>query len=329
VRVDILKYLQLQIGPMVYRQTKTARASRAKDGAGPFSKMSDKGPATVTAELNDPGIPPPSHHEKSRTKAATGNIDLRIKPGNVGKRYSLRRFLLVLTLSIFFGVLLKKFLFISFPKLHSIGIPLICSVILIILLSPALYTFVYRPMIMQFDKLKKVAGKLRKFALMDDLTGLYNRRGFLIHSDHLLRLSNRTKRGLILIYADLDHLKWINDDFGHAEGDRALVSIASMLKGTFRNSDVVARFGGDEFVILALEAKAESRDALRKRLNENLNRVRYIDSKFKLTFSLGIIYYNPEKPLTIEELLRTADQLMYKEKTFRTIVSPALHPVGT
>ena len=127
---------------------------------------------------------------------------------------------------------------------------------------------------------------MRELALIDALTGLYNRRGFLTYADHLLKLSDRTQRGLILIYADLDNMKRINDDFGHEQGDRALVCIADVLKKTFRNSDVIARVGGDEFAILALEAKAESLDALRRRLNENLKRTKYnIDSMQKLTFS--------------------------------------------
>jgi len=170
-------------------------------------------------------------------------------------------------------------------------------------------------MIMQFDRLKISEVKMRELALNDMLTGLYNRRGFLIFAEQLLKLSNRTQRGLILIYADLDNLKRINDDHGHEAGDRALVSIAHVFKETFRSSDVVGRVGGDEFAILALEAKAESLDALRNRLKENLKRTKYnVDSIHKLTFSLGVIYYNPERPQTIEQLLRKADTLMYEEK---------------
>jgi diguanylate cyclase (GGDEF)-like protein len=243
---------------------------------------------------------------------------MRINMGmldNFEKKNSLFRFFLVVTMSIALCRVLIKYLYLWFPKLGLIGLPPFVWVFLIAFLSLILYMLFYRPMIMQFDRLRISEVKMRKLALNDVLTGLYNRRGFLIFSEKLLRLSNRMQRGLILIYADLDNFKQINDELGHEAGDRALVCIANVLKETFRSSDVVGRVGGDEFAILALEAKAESLDALRKRLKENLKRTKYnVDSIHKLTFSLGVIYYNPEKPKTIEELLRKADTLMYEEK---------------
>jgi two-component system, cell cycle response regulator len=163
----------------------------------------------------------------------------------------------------------------------------------------------------------------RELALIDELTGLYNRRGFLSYAHHLLALSNRTQRGLMLIYADLDGLKQINDDFGHEAGDQAIMCITKVLRATFRRSDVIGRIGGDEFAILALEAKAESLDMLRKRLKVNLKLAAHnSDSKCKLVLSLGIMYYNPEKPQTIEELLKRADTLMYEEKDSKGDASP-------
>ncbi|MBF0523192.1 MAG: GGDEF domain-containing protein [Candidatus Omnitrophica bacterium] len=207
--------------------------------------------------------------------------------------------------------------------------PLIGSAMLMVFLFPVLYLFFYGPMVRQFEKLKRSEVNMRELALSDALTGLYNRRGFMAYADHLLNLSDRTKRGLILIYADLDNMKQINDDFGHEEGDRALVTTANVLKKTFRNSDVIGRVGGDEFAILALEAKVESLDALRNRMNENLKKTKYnIGSTHKLAFSLGITYYNPEKPQPIEELLKKADRLMYEEKTLRTASSHPLTPSG-
>ncbi len=126
------------------------------------------------------------------------------------------------------------------------------------------------------------------------------------------------QRGLILIYADLDGLKLINDNFGHENGDKALMCIAKVLQDTFRSSDVIGRIGGDEFAILALEAKAESLDVLRKHIKENLKLAECnSNSKCELALSLGIIYYNPEKPQTIEELLKRTDKLMYEEKNLK------------
>jgi diguanylate cyclase (GGDEF)-like protein len=197
---------------------------------------------------------------------------------------------------------------------------MIGSAMLIVLLSPVLYAFFYRPMAKQYDKLKRAEAMMRELALIDFLTGLYNRRGFFTFSDHLLKFSCRTHMGLILIYADLDNMKQINDEFGHEEGDRALVTAGDVLKNTFRNSDVIGRVGGDEFAILALEAKVESLVVLLKRMKKNFETTKYnVNSRHKLTFSFGISYFDPEKPQTIEELLRRADMSMYEEKVFRTM----------
>jgi diguanylate cyclase (GGDEF)-like protein len=237
------------------------------------------------------------------------------------KKYSLGRFLGVLALSILACKLLIKYLFLWFPKLNSIDITLICSALFVVFLSPLIYAFLYRPMVMQFDQLKGAEVKMRELALNDMLTGLYNRRGFMGFANQLLKLSDRAHRGLILIYADLDNLKRINDTYGHEAGDSALVNVAGVLNQTFRNSDVIGRVGGDEFAVLALEAKGESAETLRTRLKENLERIEYsVDPLYKLNFSLGIIYYNPEKPQTIEELLRRADMLMYEEKRSQDMI---------
>jgi len=296
MRVDVLKYLQSGIAPALYRRVAPSRDSNAEK----YARL------------------PVDKPEGSQ--AVSANDGKRARPDNFEKKHSPRRLLLILALLILGCGLLIKYLFLWFPGLHSADMPLIGSALLIVLLSPALYAFFYRPMVRQFEKLKKTAVVMRELAFIDVLTGLYNRRGFLVYADHLLKLSDRTQRGLILIYADLDNMKWINDEFGHEEGDQALVTAAGVLKKTFRNSDVIGRVGGDEFAILALEAKSENLDALRRRLKENLERAKYnVHSLHKLTFSLGIIYYNPERPQAIEALLKRADMLMYKDKTFRTM----------
>lgn len=293
MKIDVLKYIQLSIFPKLYGIKNPAGGLQKKNFPVSAKERSDK----VTSVKNNIG-------NKIRTDAGE-------------QRYSVLRFLFILAVLILICRALIKYVFLWFPQLRSLDLPLVGSALFIAFLAPTLYAFFYRPMVMQFDKLKEAEAMMRELALFDVLTGLYNRRGFLTYADHLLKLSDRTQRGLILIYADLDNMKRINDVFGHEQGDRALISIAGVLKKTFRHSDVIARVGGDEFAILALEARAESLDALRKRLNENLQRTEYnADPSHKLTFSLGIIYYNPEKPYPIEELLKKADRLMYKEKTF-------------
>ncbi|MCM8776092.1 MAG: diguanylate cyclase, partial [Candidatus Omnitrophica bacterium] len=99
---------------------------------------------------------------------------------------------------------------------------------------------------------------LRSLTIVDELTGLYNRRGFLIHAEQQVKLANRTRRGFFLLFADLDDFKKINDNFGHPEGDNALRETAKILKTTFRGSDIKARMGGDEFAVIVIEAEARN-----------------------------------------------------------------------
>ncbi len=104
----------------------------------------------------------------------------------------------------------------------------------------------------------QLVSSLRGLSLTDELTGLLNRRGFTTIAQGHLRLASRTGQRFLLLFADVDGLKQINDTFGHHEGDLALARVSEVLRRTFRQSDVVARFGGDEFAILALAAIASS-----------------------------------------------------------------------
>jgi two-component system cell cycle response regulator len=107
---------------------------------------------------------------------------------------------------------------------------------------------------------------LRSLALVDELTGLYNRRGFLKIGEQHVKLADRAKREMSLLFVDLDHMKQINDTFGHQEGDQALIETAVILTKTFRRSDIIARIGGDEFAILAIEAHKSNVESLTTRL---------------------------------------------------------------
>ena len=157
--------------------------------------------------------------------------------------------------------------------------------------------------------------QLRALSLVDELTGLYNRRGFLTLAQQQLKLANRTKRGMLLLFADLDDLKGINDTLGHHEGDLALIQTANTLKDAFRESDIIGRIGGDEFAVLAIGASKESAEILTTRLQERLEaRNAKANPRYKLSLSAGIAYYDPECPCSIDELLARADRLMYEQK---------------
>ncbi len=156
---------------------------------------------------------------------------------------------------------------------------------------------------------------LRAMLLVDELTGLYNRRGFVALGQQQLKTAERSKRRMVLLFADFDDLKRINDTFGHPEGDQALIEIANALKETFRESDIIARIGGDEFVVLAIETDGAPAEILTARLQENLKaRNARGDRRYKLSLSMGIARYDPEHPCSIDELLARADRLMYEQK---------------
>jgi diguanylate cyclase (GGDEF)-like protein/PAS domain S-box-containing protein len=162
---------------------------------------------------------------------------------------------------------------------------------------------------------KRMEEALRALSLRDELTGLYNRRGFLTLAEQQLKVADRVKKGMLLIFADLDGMKEINDTLGHPEGDRALIDVGYILKKTFRESDIIARFGGDEFVVLSLETPESSADILTERLSEHMTyHNRYENRPYKLSVSTGIARYDPENPLSLHDLLIRADRKMYENK---------------
>jgi diguanylate cyclase (GGDEF)-like protein/PAS domain S-box-containing protein len=170
-------------------------------------------------------------------------------------------------------------------------------------------------------QLKQGEEALRTLSLVDDLTGLYNRRGFLTLAAQELKMANRLKRGMFLLFADLDDLKGINDHFGHQEGDRALIAVAGIIKETYRDPDIIARIGGDEFVVLAIEGTSESSaENLRLRLSRNLElfNAKKVRS-YPLSFSMGVVRYDPDQPASVEGLIAEADKRMYEEKGWKRI----------
>jgi diguanylate cyclase (GGDEF)-like protein/PAS domain S-box-containing protein len=165
---------------------------------------------------------------------------------------------------------------------------------------------------------KRMEEDLRALSLVDELTGLYNRRGFVTLAQQQLKLANRLKRKDFLVFVDLDHMKWINDTFGHQKGDEALVEAAEILKNTFRESDIVARIGGDEFAVLTVETADADIEAINARLQGNIKGHQGKgDCRFPLSMSVGITRYDPEYPCSIDELLAKADKLMYEQKRDR------------
>jgi diguanylate cyclase (GGDEF)-like protein len=156
---------------------------------------------------------------------------------------------------------------------------------------------------------------LENESLIDALTGLYNRRGFNTLVDNHLIQAERTRTPFALVFLDLDGMKRINDELGHAQGDRALAETASLLRGLVRQSDILARLGGDEFVLLLAPLDANAESTIRRRLNERLALVNaQTGRQYQLSISIGIVIANPATPLVRDALLARADELMYEEK---------------
>ena len=162
---------------------------------------------------------------------------------------------------------------------------------------------------------KRMEEQLQTMSLADELTGLYNRRGFLTLSEQQLKIAWRTKKEMLLFFTDMDKMKHINDTLGHQEGDKALFEVATILKEVFRESDIMGRIGGDEFAILAIATTDGTREVLTSRLHNFLEAYnRHEGRNYTLSLSIGIAHYDPEHPSSLDELMAQADTLMYEEK---------------
>jgi two-component system cell cycle response regulator len=155
---------------------------------------------------------------------------------------------------------------------------------------------------------------LLQMALKDDLTGLHNRRGFIALATQQLTWARDTGQHMVMFFADLDGLKWINDRYGHGEGDRAISLAAACIRETFRRFDVTARLSGDEFVALIMEEPGRSAEAICRRLQMNLTACAGAESRYRVSMSVGVAHFDPDKPVTLQELMRQADTELYERK---------------
>lgn len=151
--------------------------------------------------------------------------------------------------------------------------------------------------------------------LLDELTGLYNRRGLMVLGEQQLRLAERLQRSVAVLMLDLDGFKAINDTLGHAAGDAALVEAAQILTSSFRRSDIVARYGGDEFVVIASGAREKYLQRLLSRANERLNhRNAASELPYRLSMTIGETFFFNGREATLDQLIEEADRRMYSRK---------------
>jgi diguanylate cyclase (GGDEF)-like protein/PAS domain S-box-containing protein len=173
----------------------------------------------------------------------------------------------------------------------------------------------FRSVVRDITERKQFQDMLHTIAITDQLTGLYNRRGFITLAEQQLKYADRTKRKTLLSFIDLDGMKHINDVWGHAEGDRALVNTGKLLKRAFRESDIIARIGGDEFAVLASDVIDSMQDVLNNRLQQQIDTQNaQKDLIYMLTLSVGSTFYEPDNPCSLDELMSKADKLMYEDK---------------
>jgi diguanylate cyclase (GGDEF)-like protein len=159
-----------------------------------------------------------------------------------------------------------------------------------------------------------------QMATMDVLTTLSNRRGFETLAKHALAVDRRLNRPASLFYFDLNGFKAINDNFGHAEGDRALVTFADQLRGTFRECDVIGRLGGDEFAVLLTDASPDSTARVLSRLQRALDARHLAENRgYEIRYSVGCVAYDRQRHASIDQLLAEADAQMYEDKQSRLL----------
>ncbi|UNU26923.1 GGDEF domain-containing response regulator [Microcoleus vaginatus] len=168
----------------------------------------------------------------------------------------------------------------------------------------------------------RAEAEVRQLSVTDELTGLYNRRGFFLLANQQLKIARRTQTSYFILFADLDGLKKINDTLGHEMGDRVIVDAAQILKQTFREADIVARLGGDEFALFIPNLSGDSSTNFQGRLQENIDRFNQHSERAYISISLGVECGDLNNEVLLEELLAKADKLMYEHKRTKRCLNP-------
>ena len=173
----------------------------------------------------------------------------------------------------------------------------------------------------QFELLRDLASMAERelaivhLATVDDLTKIYNRRGFMMIAQRTISFCDRQKLPVSLVYFDLNNFKPINDKYGHAEGDKALILFADHLRNVVRETDVYGRIGGDEFVVLFSDTSFDQAEEIVSRINQSLEQyTREENSPYKIEFSHGTIEYSSDQHESVKALMKMGDALMYERK---------------
>jgi len=155
---------------------------------------------------------------------------------------------------------------------------------------------------------------LKDIAKTDKLTSLYNRNNFDLIFEELFNSQRKDEKNLTILLFDVDNFKKINDEFGHLVGDKVLIEIANIFKSTFRNSDTLVRWGGDEFVALLPKIKKEKAYQLTNKLSENINKSKILHSLTNQVITISAGLRSKEEEKSKEELFSKVDNNLYKAK---------------
>jgi diguanylate cyclase (GGDEF)-like protein/PAS domain S-box-containing protein len=176
----------------------------------------------------------------------------------------------------------------------------------------------FRGIVRDITERKKMEEVIYALSITDELTGLHNRRGFKTLAEQQVKIKERTNHRLLMLFADLDNTKCINDRSGHETGDKAIVEVAAILSEVFRKSDIIARIGGDEFAVLGIEYTTQDFGILEGRLQNQIDLHNAMENKeYQISLSVGMVCGDPEHPYSIDELMSRADALMYEQKRIK------------
>jgi diguanylate cyclase (GGDEF)-like protein len=179
------------------------------------------------------------------------------------------------------------------------------------------------PLQAQVAALEHLFYAMRTMATTDELTGVYNRRGFEWVANRLLRHLGRDRRGAVLLYVDVDNLKCVNDTLGHAAGDRLLTATADVLRAACGESAIIGRIGGDEFAVLVRHSGAEDHTLLRKRIKNAIAECNAAGHIPPLSMSIGVAEFDHLRPVSVLALMERGDRAMYAEKIRKVPAEPA------
>ncbi len=194
-------------------------------------------------------------------------------------------------------------------------------IVLLLIMVVSVY-MLYSKASREIKSRKELEKKLRSISITDELTGLYNRRGFFKLARHQYHITERRKKPMRLYYLDIDNLKYINDSYGHKEGDNAISDAGVLLETVFRKSDVLARLGGDEFSALMTCSEDNKTEDIINRIQNSIDNYNQREERpFTLSISIGEVTYDPESPVDFDDFIHMADAIMYEKKRKRKAIN--------